>query len=105
MIGGNGEEPFVMKGKIKNNQFTAMIDSGSPVAIFTPKNLKEILAINFFVRPLWQSEINVDFNQQPLDIAGFNHVHLKVGKQELRRARIFVAAKGRLLVGSDWLTG
>ena len=30
-------------------------------------------------------------------------MHLKVGKQELKRGRTLVTTKGRLLIGHDWL--
>ena len=30
--------PFMMRGKINNKKFEAMIDSGSPVTIFPSKN-------------------------------------------------------------------
>ena len=45
----------------------------------------------------------MDFNQQPLKIAGFVHVKLKVEKQEIERARIPAEVTGRTLVGHDWL--
>ena len=57
-----------------------MIDSGSPLSIFTTKGLKDILRNNvIFARALTQSETFADFNQQPLKIAGFIRVQLKVG--------------------------
>ena len=88
-IGDIGEAPSVMESKINTKKFTAMIDSGSPVTIFTTKGLMEILTTNvLFVRPLRQFEKNVDFNQRPLDIAGFIHMHLKIGKQDLKRTRL-----------------
>ena len=45
----------------------------------------------------------MDFNQQPLKIARFLNVKLKVGKQETKRARSLLAATERSLVGHDWL--
>ena len=81
-----------------------MIDSGLPVTIFTTKDLKKILAINlFFERPPPPSDIYLHFIQRPLDVAGFIHRHLKVAKQELKRARTLVTAKSRSLVGRNWL--
>ena len=101
-IGIIGEAPFLLKEEIKNNEFTAMIDSGSPVTIFTPKDLKEGLDTTVqFARFVLPYEKNVDFYQQPLDVVGFVHVHLKVGKQVLKRAQIMVTAKNRSFVGRD----
>ena len=57
-----------------------MIDSGSIVTIIRAQNLKNILPIDvIFAQPLPQLQKYVDFNQQPLKIAGFIHLHLKVG--------------------------
>ena len=33
--GSGGNQPFVMKGKINDEPFTAMIDSGRPITNFT----------------------------------------------------------------------
>ena len=33
-INGDGAPPIVLKGKIKSQQFSTMIDSGSPITIF-----------------------------------------------------------------------
>ena len=42
-VGGDGVRPFLMKGKMNRRDFTAMIDSGSPITIFTITDLKQIL--------------------------------------------------------------
>ena len=46
-VGGNGGQPFVIKGKIKNQPFTTMIDSGSPITIFTQADLRELLIFRY----------------------------------------------------------
>ena len=40
---GAGAEPFTLSGKMNNRPFKAIIDSGSPVSIFSVSTLKEIL--------------------------------------------------------------
>ena len=45
-IGGSENQPFVMKGKINNQPFTTMNDSGSPITIFTQADLREILKVD-----------------------------------------------------------
>ena len=103
-IGGIGEAPFVMKRQTNNNKVTAMTDSGSQVTISTTEYSKDILRTDvLFATPLPQWEKCADFNQQPLKIAEFIHKQLKVGKQEIKTARILVAATGRSLVGQDWM--
>ena len=64
MVGNPKREvvaPFMMKGKINNKQFEAMIDSGSPATIFPKNELKEILQTQFlFVSKMPESEKYVD---------------------------------------------
>ena len=42
-IGGIGEAPFVIKGRVNKNKFTPMIDSGSSGTIIMTKDMKDIL--------------------------------------------------------------
>ena len=49
-IGGSDNQLFVMKGKINNQPFTTMIDSGSPITIFTKADLLKVDVI--FARPM-----------------------------------------------------
>ena len=81
-----------------------MIDSGSPLSIFTTKGLEDVLRTDvLFARLLSQSKKYEKFNQQPLKITKFIYVQLKVGKQQIKRARTLVAVTGRSLVGRDRL--
>ena len=81
-----------------------MTNSGSPITIFTTKDLKDIFRTNvLFAGQLPQSNKYVDFNTQPLKIPGFIHVNLELGKQEIQSARLMVAAAERSLMGRNWL--
>ena len=52
-IGGDGSQPFIVKGKINNQAFATMIDSGSPITIFTQADLRKILKLHvIFARPM-----------------------------------------------------
>ena len=100
-----GYAPFVLKGRIYNNKFAAMIDSGSPVTIFTTEDLKHIPCNDeLFARLLPKSEKYVNFKGQPLKFALFIHVPLKIWKQEIEISLILVEVKGRSLVGQhhEW---
>ena len=44
-VGGGKNQPFLMKGKTNNPLFSAMIDSGSPISIFTQSDLWELLKV------------------------------------------------------------
>ena len=39
-VNGDGAPPFVIKGKINNQPFRTMLDSGSPIRTFTQGRLK-----------------------------------------------------------------
>ena len=104
-IGGNGQQPFIMKGKINNQTFATMIDSGSPITIFTQDDLRKILKVDvIFARPLPKTEQYVDYNNKPLNLLGFMTADVKAGKGTIKNARIVITRAGkRSLIGRDWL--
>ena len=62
-VSGSGIQPFVMKGKIKNQRFTTMFGSGSPITIFTQADLRELLKVDVIcARLLPKREQYVDYN-------------------------------------------
>ena len=83
-----------------------MIDSGSPITIFTQDDVRKILKSNvMFARPLPKNKEYVDYNGKPLNLVGFINVDVQVGKRTIKRARIVIARDGKKsLVGRDWLT-
>ena len=71
-VEGEGSPPILIKGKINGHEFNAIIDSGSPVSIFTASDLKKILKqTTVFARPLPSTEKYVDFNRRPLRLLGY----------------------------------
>ena len=51
--GGNGAPPFMLKGKINKQPFTIVIDSGTPITIFTKEDVRNIFkSYLVFTRPL-----------------------------------------------------
>ena len=103
-VNGDGT-PFVLKGKIHNQPFCAMIDSGSPITIFTRIDLKKTLKLDvIFARPMPKSEEYVDYNGRPLNLLGYPTVDVKVEKQTKKQARVVIAREGKKsLIGRDWL--
>ena len=80
-IGGDGNQPFIMKGKINNQAFATMIDSGSPIAIFTQADLRKILKLDvIFAKPMPTAEQYVDYNNKPFSLLGYTTANEKVGK-------------------------
>ena len=57
-VNGSGYQPFVLKVKIIEGLFTAMIDSGSTITVFSPADLQKIPEVDvIFARPLPSSNI------------------------------------------------
>ena len=79
-VGGSGSQPFGMKGKINNQPLTTMIDSCSPITIFTQADLRELLKVDVILvrlaRPMPKLEQYVDYNNKPLNLLGFTNVNL-----------------------------
>ena len=81
-----------------------MIDSGSPITIFTQADPREILKLDvIFARPMSKTEQYVDNNNKPLNLLGYTTAYLKVGKRTIKNARIVISKDGkRSLIGRDW---
>ena len=45
-VSGAGNQPFVLKGKINKEPFSTMVDSGSPITIFTQADLSSEIGRN-----------------------------------------------------------
>ena len=105
-----GEEenskPYYMEGFINGNRFKTMIDSGSPVTIFTLDELKSIMKRDKLqVREMIKGQKYVDSNRKQLKLLGYVFCHLQVEDQFIKRARILVTSKGsRSIIGREWLS-
>ena len=94
--GKQGHPPFVMKGKITKEPFTTMIDSSSPISIFTQVDLRKLLRNDvIFARPLPKNESYMDYSNQPLNLVGFINVEVQVGKRKTKNARIAITRDGK----------
>ena len=73
-----------------------MIDSGSPITIFTQDDLRKILKVDvMFARLLPKTEQYVDYNNKPLNLLGFITADVKVGKRTIKNARIVITRDGK----------
>ena len=96
-IGGNGQQPSIMKGKITNQAFATRIDSGSLITIITQDDLRKILKVDvIFARPLPKTEHYVDYNNKPLNLLEFMTADVKVGKRTIKNARKTIPHRSRL---------
>ena len=60
-----------------------MIDSGSPITIFTQADMRKILKLDvIFARPMPKAEQNVDSNNKPLNLLGYRTAKVKMGKDQ-----------------------
>ena len=78
-----------------------MIDSGSPITIFTQADLRELLKVDVILAsPMPKSEQYADYNNNPLNLLGFTNLNVKVGKRTIKNARIVISKDGkRSLIG------
>ena len=68
---GNGCEPFYMKGTMCGNYIEAIIDTCSPVSIFTKRDLLKIVGERqVVIRDMIECERYVDYNKKPLSPEG-----------------------------------
>ena len=103
-VDGNGCEPFNIEGTMSGNFFKAIIDTGSPVSIFTKRDLLKIVGERkVVIRDMIEAERYVNFNKMPLNLLGYHFVRL--GSRCYRLiARVLIALNsGKSIVGRDWL--
>ena len=94
-VDGEGSKPFYMKGTMCGKYFKAIIDTGSPVLIFTKRNLQKIAGDRkFVIRDTIGDERYVDYNRKPLELLGYQFVRLEVAGVTVSKAS-FSSAKIR----------
>ena len=104
-IDGNGSKPFFMEEIMCGNYFKAIIDTGSPVSIFTKRDLQKIIGERkVVIRDMIDQERYVDYNKRPLELLGYQFVRLEVAGVTVSKARVLVAPNsGKSIIGRDWL--
>ena len=100
-VDGNGCEPFFMEGTMCGNYFEAIIDTGSPVSIFTKRDLLKTVGERDVVnRDMIEGERSLDYNKKPLNLLGYQFVRLEVAGVTVSKARVLVPPPAnRLWVG------
>ena len=104
-VEGDGCNPFYMEGTMCGNYFKANIDTGSPVSIFTKRDLQKIVGERkVVIRDMIEGERYIDYNKKPLELLGYQFVRLEVAGVTVSKARVLVAPNsGKSIVGRDWL--
>ena len=91
-VDGEGSKPFYMEGMMCDNYFKAIIDTGSPVSIFTKRDLQKIVGERkVVIRDMIGGEKYVDYNRKPLKLLGYQFVRLEVAGVTVSKARVLVA--------------
>ena len=85
--------------------FKVIIDTGSPVSIFTKRDLQQIIGERkVVVRDMIEDEHYVDYNKRPLKLLGYQFVRLEVAGVTVSKARVLVAPNSlKSITGRDWL--
>ena len=75
----NGRSPFCIEGTMCENYFEASIDTGSPVSIFTKRDLPKIIGEKkVVIRNMIDRERYVDYNKSPLKFLVYQFERLKM---------------------------
>ena len=72
-VDGDGCKPFYMEGTMCGNYFEAIIDTGSPVSIFTKRDLQKIVGERkAVIRDMIEGERYVDYKKNPWNYLATN---------------------------------
>ena len=72
---GEGSKPFYMEGMMFGNYFKAFIDTGSPVSVFTKRDLQKIVGEQkLVIIDMIKNERYVNYNRNPLELLGYQFV-------------------------------
>ena len=72
--------------------FKAIIDTGSPVSIFTKQDLQKIIGERKVIKgDVIDNERYVDYNKRLLEFLGYQFVRLEVAGVTVSNARVLVA--------------
>ena len=106
----DGETPknklFVLKGKFNRKPFHALLDTGSPITIFTRAHAEKMFGKHFTMRPLDKDEKFVNYSSNKIEFLGAIIGQVESGAKKLDKMRALVAENGtRTVIGRDWLRG
>ena len=66
---GYANKPFVLKGKFNRKPFHAIIDTGSPITIFTKAHVEKMFGKNYKMQTLGEDEKYVDNSRNKIEFA------------------------------------
>ena len=99
-------KPFVLKWTINRMPFHALIDTGSPVTIFTKAHIQKVFGKDYKYQPFDKNDKNNDFSSNKLEFLGAIIEQVESGARKLDKVRALVAENGsRTVIERDWLRG
>ena len=102
----SANKPFVLKGTFNRRPFHALIDSGSPVTIFTKTHIQKMFGKKYKLRPLEKNDEYIDFSGNEIEFLGAIIGQVESGARKLDKVRALIAENGsRTVIGRDWLRG
>ena len=104
-VDGKGHKQFYMEGQMCGKWLKAIIDIGSPVSIFTKRDIQQIIGERkVVVRDMIEDEHYVDYNKRSLKVLRYQFVRLELAGVTVWKARVRVASNsGKSIVRRDWL--
>ena len=99
-------KPFILKGTFNRRSLHALIDTGSPVTIFTKTHIQKMFGRDYKLRPLEKNEKYIDFSSNRINFLGAMIGQVESGARKLDKVRALIAENGtRTVIGRDWLRG
>ena len=99
-------KPLVLKGRFNRKPFHALIDTGSPITIFTKAHVEKMFGKKYKLQPLAESEKYIDYSSIKIEFLGAIIGQVEAGWKKLDKVRALVAENGaRTVIGRDWLKG
>ena len=100
-------KPFVLKGRFNRKPFHALIDTGSPITIFTKAHVEKMFGKKEYkLQPLDENEKYIEYSSNKIEFLGAIIGQVEAGWKKLDKVRALVAENGaRTVIGRDRLRG
>ena len=88
-------KPFVLKGRFNRKPFHALIDTGSPINIFTKAHVEKMFGKKEYkLQPLDENEKYIDYSSNKIEFLGAIIGQVEAGWKKLDKVRALVAENG-----------
>ena len=102
----SSNKPFVLKGRVNKKPFHALIDTGSPITIFTKAHVEKMFVKKYKLQPLGENEKYIDYSSNKIEFLRAFIGQVEAGWKKLDKVGALIAENGaRTVIGQDWLRG